>query len=134
MLEQINYPAVLVAAAAYWLIGALWYSPLLFARPWMMLTGVTEESARKSGRLMFLWAFLFELIAAHGVACVLALMTSPGGLTGLGVAITLWGGFIATSSAVNSMFAGRSRKLWFIDNGYHLVGLGAAGLILGLWR
>ena len=134
MWEQINYPAVLVAAAAYWLVGALWYSPLLFARPWMMLTGVTEESARKSYKLNFLWTFLLELVAAHGVACVLALMTAPGKLAGVGVAIALWGGFVATSSAINSMFAGRSRKLWFIDNGYHLVGLSVAGLILGLWR
>jgi len=31
-----NYPAVVVAAIAYWLLGAVWYG-LLFNKPWMDL-------------------------------------------------------------------------------------------------
>ena len=30
---RINYPAVLVAAIAYWLLGGLWYG-VLFNKPW----------------------------------------------------------------------------------------------------
>jgi hypothetical protein len=31
-LSQLNHPAVLVAALAAFAIGALWYSPIVFAR------------------------------------------------------------------------------------------------------
>jgi hypothetical protein len=31
---DINWLAVLAAAAASFLLGGLWYSPILFAKPW----------------------------------------------------------------------------------------------------
>ncbi len=40
---KINYPAVVVSAIAYWILGALWYSPLLFARPFIALMRWTPE-------------------------------------------------------------------------------------------
>jgi hypothetical protein len=40
---RINYPAVAASAVAYWVLGALWYSPLLFARPFIALKGWTPE-------------------------------------------------------------------------------------------
>ena len=40
---RINYPAVVASAAAYWVLGALWYSPLLFARPFIALKGYSPE-------------------------------------------------------------------------------------------
>jgi len=39
-----NYWAVLVAALAYWILGAIWYTGL-FGKQWMALTGMTEEKA-----------------------------------------------------------------------------------------
>ena len=40
---RINYLAVAVSALAYWALGALWYSPLLFARPFITLMRWTPE-------------------------------------------------------------------------------------------
>src|SRR2546427_111009 len=34
---------VVVAAVAAWLIGALWYSPVMFAKPWVKAHGYTPE-------------------------------------------------------------------------------------------
>ncbi len=34
---HVNYLAVLVAALAVFVLGWLWYSPLLFFKPWMRL-------------------------------------------------------------------------------------------------
>ena len=39
----INPWAVLVASVATMVIGFLWYSPILFARPWMRLMGCDPE-------------------------------------------------------------------------------------------
>lgn len=40
--SKINYLAVLVAAISTFLIGGLWYSPLLFGKAWMNANGFSE--------------------------------------------------------------------------------------------
>ena len=49
-LSDLNWLAVLVAALAYFAIGALWYAPPVFGRPWMAAGGMTmpEEGTRPS--------------------------------------------------------------------------------------
>jgi hypothetical protein len=34
-LKDINWLAVLVAGIAYWALGALWYSKILFSNKWL---------------------------------------------------------------------------------------------------
>jgi hypothetical protein len=34
LLDDLNWPAVIVAALAYWVLGAIYYSPPLFQRQW----------------------------------------------------------------------------------------------------
>jgi hypothetical protein len=41
-----NYLAVLVTAIVNMVIGALWYSPFLFAKPWMAFNNMTSESMK----------------------------------------------------------------------------------------
>jgi hypothetical protein len=42
---HVNYLAVLLAAVAVFVLGWLWYSPLLFLRPWMRLRGIDPVAA-----------------------------------------------------------------------------------------
>lgn len=44
---QFNVPAVIVAALSSFLIGGLWYSPILFAKSWMAEAGLSEAQARQ---------------------------------------------------------------------------------------
>ena len=58
----INYLAVLVAAVVAFVMGGLWYSPLLFGKAWAKLRGIdsAEVAVPKCGR----WRFspsLFEV-------------------------------------------------------------------------
>ena len=41
-LGNINYIAVVVAIVINMALGAAWYSPLLFAKPWMAANDLTE--------------------------------------------------------------------------------------------
>jgi hypothetical protein len=45
--HHVNLLAVLVSAIATMLIGFLWYSPLLFAKPWMREMGYDPADAAK---------------------------------------------------------------------------------------
>ena len=43
VLGDLNWLAVLVAALAYFAIGALWYAPPLFGKAWMAAGGMTTR-------------------------------------------------------------------------------------------
>jgi len=45
---SVNLWSVLVAAIATMVVGFLWYSPLLFARPWMVAMGYDPEDKAKT--------------------------------------------------------------------------------------
>jgi hypothetical protein len=53
-----------------------------------------------------------------------------GWLGGLVFGFKLWLGFAATTALINSSFQSGSKKLYLIDQGYHLVGIALAGAIL----
>ena len=48
---HVNSLAVLVAAVAVFVLGWLWYSPLLFYKPWMRLRGMDPVAAMAGANL-----------------------------------------------------------------------------------
>jgi hypothetical protein len=130
----ISYLAVLIAAVASWLAGAVWYMAL--AKPWMGAAGITPEQIhqRRKGPGAFL-PFVYALVANVIIAWVLAgllghlgqLTLRNGALSGL----FCWGGFVFPTMLVNNRFAMRSPKLLLIDGGYWLVVLVLSGAIIG---
>ena len=47
-ISKLNFLAILVAAATTFMLGGLWYSPILFAKRWMRESGVSEEQTRQA--------------------------------------------------------------------------------------
>jgi hypothetical protein len=135
---RINYPAVVVSALAYWALGALWYSPLLFARPFVALMRWTPEQlaaaeAQGAGAqivVALVTSLLLAYVLAHFVKFTGAETVKSGALTGF----WLWLGFVATSNLETVLFESRPVGLYLINNGYHLVGLLGMGALLAVWR
>ncbi len=124
--------AVLVAALSGFLLGGLWYSPLMFARAWMALSGLSEERLRRDSPVrIFGPSFLLALVSA----LVLALFLGPTATATFGlVAGALVGaGWVATSMGVTYLFERKPLRLFLIDAGYHLVHFAVMGAILGAW-
>ena len=44
---EFNHLAIFVSAILQWLLGAIWYSPVLFAKPWMAMVGIHKDAANK---------------------------------------------------------------------------------------
>src|SRR2546428_9344755 len=68
---HVNYVAVLVAAVAVFVLGWLWYSPLLFYKPWMRLRGM-DPVAAMAGAKMPAGKLLIELLRCLVLAYVIA--------------------------------------------------------------
>ena len=72
-LPPINYLAVLAAALSAFVLGGLWYSPVLFAKKWMAYTGIEcAEGEKPKGNMgvIFGGAFLLSVVAAYLFALI----------------------------------------------------------------
>jgi hypothetical protein len=132
--DQIHVGAILVAALSMFLLGGLWYSPLLFGKAWMRLNGFSPESLRTSGQLRPLaGSAVLALIMATNLACFLADAKTT--VTwGMAAGALAGGGWVATGLAMTALF---ERKPWAyiaINGGYHLAAFTVMGAILGAWR
>jgi len=128
-----NYPAIVVAAIAYFLLGAVWYG-LLFNKAWMALEHVTVEQAKTMNPAVpYIVSFLLELLIAYSLAqlCIWRNANTPG--RGASVGVLIWIGFIGPITAMTYMFEMRSWTLFAINEFYPLAGLVLMGLILGGW-
>jgi len=127
---------VLVSGVAIFLLGGLWYSPALFAKPWVRLMGKTEEElkAGAGGALPFVLAFLCGLAVALAMAIVLNHFQPLGVMKAIEVAVVCWIGFAAATSFGTAIFSSTPRALWMINSGYNLVSFIVAAVIEAVWR
>jgi hypothetical protein len=134
METEVNYLAVLVAGVVYMIIGALWYSPVMFGNAWMKALGKSKEQVSADFTpLNYVWALLTALIASYGIARI---WVWSGGTTladGLMIGILAGVCFSFTSMWVNDAFEAKKRSLTIINVSYHIVGLTVAGAIIGVW-
>ncbi len=68
---HVNYVAVIVAAVAAFVLGWLWYSPLLFYKPWMRLRGM-DPAAAMAGAKMPMGKLVIELLRCFVLAYIIA--------------------------------------------------------------
>jgi hypothetical protein len=128
-----NHWAILVSALILWFLGAIWYSPVLFAKPWMAMVGVKPDGGQSmiGGMIAsFLGDILMALALGHMVLWSGADSFGMGALIGF----IAWLGFFAASNYPQSIYEGRPFKLFAINNGYFLVGLPIIGGLLAVWR
>lgn len=125
-----NYTAVLVAAVAAWLFGALWYTAL--SKPWLKAARIDPATMKRSA-MPFVVSFIAELVMATVIAGAVAHL-GPGQVTlrnGVISALILWAGFIATTLTVNHRYQGFGWDLTLIDAGHWLGVALLMGAVIG---
>ena len=129
----INYLALLVATLAKGVLGWLWYSPMLFLKPWLQLSGVSDDQMKTGmGK-----AIAVETIGNFVMAFVLVHAVHYAGARGVGqgaaVGFFNWLGFVFVIALTGAMYEKRPLKLVAINSGYQLVGLLVMGAIVAVW-
>ena len=138
LFSGLNLWAVLLAAAASFVFGGVWYGVL--SKQWMEAANLTEEQIRGKGGpspVPFVITFIAQLIMAWMLAGVL-LHLAKSGLpanvrNGMISAAFIWLGFIATTQVVNHQFQMQKRTLTLIDCGHWLGVMLIQGAILGMF-
>jgi Protein of unknown function (DUF1761) len=132
---HLNIWAVLVSALFLWMLGAAWYSPPLFAKPWMAALGITPVPGHTKGLLRGMISslvgdFILAFVLAHFVLWSHAEAIPQGVFIGF----LTWLGFFVAPNFPQGIYEKRPFKLFAINNGYWLVGLIVVGGLLAVWR
>ncbi len=129
----INFLAVIVAAVSSFVVGSLWYSPVLFGKVWQREAKLTDENIKNANMVkIFGLTFVLSLIIALNLAAFLGAEAtlSFGLFAGAAAGI----GWVATALGILYLFEQNSFKLWLINAGYHAVTFTIMGGILGAWH
>ena len=137
MLQSIPWLAILVAAIVSFPFGAVWY--MVLSKQWMKAAGLTDEDVQGgAGASMYIITFICQLFMAlvlSGIAFHARSMFGTSDFSiidGVGVAVTIWIGFIIPTQIVNHLFQSKPFSLTLIDGGHWLGVLIIQGIIIGL--
>ena len=139
-MHHVNLLAMLVAAISTMAVGFLWYSPILFAKPWMREMGYDLNDEKKVKEMQknagpaYLGSFVASLVAAFVLALLFHWIHVQNWQFGMLVGFHVWLGFVATVQLTGVLFMKQSMKLFAINTGYQLVCYLAMGAILAAWK
>ena len=137
-LSDLNWLAVLVAALAYFAIGALWYAPPLFGKTWAAAGGmeIPDKGARPSPAI-YLTPLVGSMLSAIALGMLAAATGSDTLQRGIALGLVVAIGFAVAISFVTSQFESQKPKpmVWgAINAGYHVVGNLVAAIIIATWK
>ena len=130
-MPDVNLLAVLLCGISSMALGAIWYSPLLFAKKWQAGARLADSDlAGANMALIFGTAFLLSLIAAFVFALFLGRGMELGPAVAAGAAAGIC--WVGASFGISYLFERKSFTFWLINAGYHAIQFTLFGLILGL--
>lgn len=132
--HMINHWALLVSALFLWFLGALWYSPLLFAKPWIAIVGRREGEKPKGLATGMISSFIGDLILAFALAHIVFWSGATTIGWGAFVGFLCFLGFYLSPLYPQSIYEGRPFTYVAINGGYWFVGMTVVGCILAVWR
>jgi uncharacterized membrane protein len=136
-LQNLHALAIVVAAVAAWIFGAVYYGVL--GRKWIEAQGKTIEQckAENAGKstaakaMPFVLSFVGELLMASTLSGIMFHIGIYTVRAGAFSGFMCWLGFVLTTVAVNNAYTFRKVTLTAIDSGHWLGVLVIIGAILG---
>ena len=133
----LNWLAVIVGAAIYFALGALWYSPPLFARPWQAAIGWDESRPQpQTNPVTYVVPALLYLIAAIATGLIAAATGTDTLTEGITLGLVTGLGFALPMTGVEATFDPNKPKpmTWFaITVAYHLIGFLILAVVIAIW-
>jgi hypothetical protein len=131
----INYVAVVIAAAVAFVVGAVWYTPLLFGNAYLALRGLDPTSANRRPPVgEMVGEFFRYLVIAYVLARFVARLEVGGWMEALQLGLWLWFGFQGMLILGAVLHEGMPLKLYAIHAGDALAKTLFMAVILGAWH
>jgi hypothetical protein len=137
-LGDLNWLAVLVAAIAYFAIGAAWYAPPVFGKIWMEAGGmVMPERDSRPGAAIYITPLIGSVLSAVALGLLAAVTGTDSMMEGIALGLVVAIGFALPISLVTAQFETQKPKpmVWgAVNAGYHVVGNLVAAIIVATWQ
>lgn len=136
LLSNLDWLHILVAAIAYFALGAIWYS-FLFQKQWVRYHNINmnDPAGRKGAGLIMLVSFIWTIIIVMGLALLINKMTLTGGVvSGVKLGLTTGVCFSALAISMTYLYLKKPFGLHLIDGLYHVAGQIIAAVILLVWK
>ena len=132
---SINYWAVLAAAVASFVAGAIWYGPL-FGKKWMKLVGFSMKDMKKmrlSPAQAMTGGFIMTLITSFVLAHFVDYVGATTIAAGAQLALWTWLGFVMPVTIGVFLWENKPFRLFLLNTGHWLVSLIVMAAILAVW-
>lgn len=129
---DLNWLAVLVAALAYFVLGAIWYSDMMFGKAYRAALGITEQGTPNPSLLVINFVGWFITAAALGLVGAAAGASSV--LDGIVLGFVAGVGFVVVHQVVAGTFDPGRRALMSVTVPYTVPGFVIMGVILAVWQ
>lgn len=131
-MNYINWFAVIIASVSSFILGWLWYSPLLFGKAWQEDNQLTKEKLMASNFVkVFGLSFIMTFVYAFMLAKTILRTDLSGMADGLKFGLLVGAFFSAMSLGISYQFSHRTTRLYFIDAGFMIVSSTIMGAIIG---
>lgn len=136
MQRKVHFPAVLVAAAAHWVFGAVWFTA--FKNAWLAGTGLTPAQVQNAQANQSPVPYLIAYVCSFGFAVVISRMITfsnmRGARDGARIGLMLGVGVAMLPMITEYFFEMKHLNFALIAGGYPAVGGLMMGAILGAWQ
>ncbi len=122
---------IVLAAVSRFVVGMLWYSPLLFGKSWQQITGIFKPKVNMA--LAMLVSIIGAALVAAIMSCFMHRMFIDTVVSGKIFGFMVWLGFVLPLYAEGSMYEARPLKLFLIDNGYQVISLVIMGALIAYY-
>ena len=127
-----NWLAIGVGTAAFFVVGAVWYTAL-FGRAWQREVGLSDEQLKAGANMPMIFGlcFLLEFLVVMTLGHLFArLDPNPRATmmiaTGFGLAV------MSPAIGITYLYMRKPLRLFLIDAGHFVVGMAAVGLVFVL--
>lgn len=135
-MADLNYLAVIAAAVAASIVGAVWYSPLLFGKQYIKLRGLDPDAIVNMRPPVWelLGEFARNLVIAYVLARFILQNETASWMSAIQTGFWIWIGFQATLLMGSLLHEKMPFKLYAIHAGDALVKIVLMAAITGIWH
>lgn len=126
---EVSLVEIVVATFSGMVLGALWYSPILFGAAWMNAIGKTAETLG-SQTLPMIGSVMACSLTAVGIAILFSVIQVSSLLGALGIGLLLAVGIVFPALLSDNLFCGWGGKLLMIQAGYRMINVLLMSLVV----
>lgn len=132
---NLNYSLIFVATLAQFVLGAVWYSPLMFGKWWMKFMDCENLSASELKKIQK------EMMPFYGLQLILTLITTVSlakllmwlpDMNAYSVANIVFIGFLAPTQIASVVWGKTEKRFWF-KQVFVMVSNSFVGIMLATW-